>query len=82
MKKPNPWVWLPVGFAALAGATIGWVVTRLGCLPQGCLGWQVTAAALAALGAGIGVLVVVVLAIRSLAEWRRTDDQGKGPRSS
>ncbi|MFQ5966789.1 MAG: hypothetical protein ACE5MI_04145 [Acidimicrobiia bacterium] len=71
MSRPNPWVWIPVLFGLVAGAIVGWVVTRLGCLPEGCLGWQVTVALLSGLGAAAGVAVVVVLAIRSLDEWKR-----------
>lgn len=64
------WLLAPVLFGFVAGAAIGWVVTRIGCLPDGCLGWQVTVALLAGLGAAAGILVVVGLAVRSLDEWR------------
>ena len=63
-------------FGFLAGAVVGWVVTRLGCLPEGCLGWQVIVAAISGLGAAIGIGVVVVLSIRSLDEWRRPNGRG------
>ncbi len=79
MRAPNPWVWIPVLVGVAVGAVIGFVVTRLTCLPQGCLGWQLVAGALTGLGIGFGILVVVVLTIRSLDEWRSAEAAGTEP---
>jgi hypothetical protein len=81
MTRPNPWVWVPVVFGFGVGAVIGWVVTGLTCLPDGCLGWQVLSALAVGLGAAVGVLVVAVLAIRSFEEWHQVRNRDHPPRS-
>lgn len=74
---PNPWFALPVIVAAVVGNLIGRNFARVSCAqvdpsvpPVPCpgreLGWGIGAAIFAA----IGVAVVIVLAIRSLREWR------------
>ncbi len=70
-RAPNPWVAVPTLLAAVLGGVLGWMVTRVNCLPERCTGTAVVVAIIAALIAGIGVLVVVVLAYRSIAEWRQ-----------
>ena len=62
---------LPVAAAALIGGFIGGTVTRLGCAGPACSSLTVVVVSLAsALVAGTGVGIVVVLADRSLREWR------------
>ncbi len=87
MKRyPNPWFFLPVVAAGVAGALIGRNFARVACLPveadavaAGCGGRELLWAVLGALGAAVGVAVVIVLAIRSLAEWRHYQ-RGEGDR--
>ena len=71
--RPNPWVWGPTAAGFVVGAVIGWIVTRLGCLPEGCLAWQVVAALLTGFGAAVGIMIVAVLAVRSFEEWNAGD---------
>lgn len=62
---------LPVAAAGAAGGFIGWAVARVGCLDGSCGAYSVLAAGLiAGLAAAGGVGIVVVLADRSLREWR------------
>lgn len=75
MRMPNPRVAVPVLLATAAGAAVGYVVTDASCAPQSCPGASVGVSALVGLGSGAGVLVVVILALRSFAEWRRQEDR-------
>ena len=70
MRMPNPRVAIPVLISALAGGVVGYFVTDASCAPESCTTSAVIVAGLVAIGAGIGVGVVVVLAVRSFAEWR------------
>lgn len=60
----------------LAGA-LAWVVTEVSCrqpdasgLVSSCYGWAAFFGIVSFLGATIGVAVILVLAYRSIAEWR------------
>ena len=62
---------VPVGLAALIGGFIGGTVARVGCLDSSCDTLSVLlVAAVSAVVAATGVGIVVVLADRSLREWR------------
>ena len=62
---------VPVGLAGLIGGFIGGTVARVGCLGSSCDSLSVLlVAAVSALVAATGVGIVVVLADRSLREWR------------
>ena len=69
-RRLNPWVTGSVGGAFVAGAFIGWVVTRLGCDEGTCTQSALVIAAIAGFVAAFGVGIVVVLADRSLRESR------------
>ncbi|MDE0138396.1 MAG: hypothetical protein OXM57_07835 [bacterium] len=70
---------LPVGLAALIGGFIGGTVARVGCLDSSCDTLSVLlVAAVSALVAGGGVGIVVVLADRSLREWRSDSRDAPG----
>lgn len=68
----------PVLTAGLVGGFIGWTVTRVGCSEATCSTLSSLAiGVISGLVAAAGVGVVVVLADRSLREWRewqRTDE--------
>jgi uncharacterized membrane protein len=78
-RLPNPWVLIPVALGFVIGGVIGWSVTTVSCRPEGC----VTGAALVGVGAAVataaGVLVVAVLALRSLNEWQQAARRGEDP---
>ncbi len=73
MRAPNPWIAIPVLAATIAGAVVGFQVTRVSCAPESCLGAAAGIGILSAIVAFFGVGTVVVLAVRSLAEWRELD---------
>ena len=75
MRLPNPRVGLPIVLGALAGGVVGWFVTTASCAPGSCPVAAGVIATLAALVAGAGVGVVVVLAMRSFAEWHEHDER-------
>jgi hypothetical protein len=70
MRRPNPRVLIPVLIAAAAGGVVGYFVTAASCAPGSCRTTAAIVASAVALVAGLGVGVVVVLAVRSFAEWR------------
>lgn len=88
-RLPSPWVSIPVLVAAIAGGIVGYIVTDASCAPDTCVAAASVVSGLVAVLAGTGVGVVVVLALRSLAEWREhadreiltavDDDHEKGP---
>lgn len=79
MRIPNPWVLFPVALAAAVGGVIGWMVATVSCRPDGCAVTAWIVAVAAAVIAGFGMGVVVVLAVRSLDEWREARSAGREP---
>ena len=74
---------VPVLVAALVGGFIGWIVSRVGCTGDACSPLANLAIGLVSgLVAAAGVGVVVVLADRSLREWREWRDGAGSDRSS
>ena len=70
MRGINPWVLFPVLAATVAGGVVGALVTQVSCAPGSCLGAAIGVGVLSAAAAFAGVGVVMVLAVRSVAEWR------------
>ena len=69
-RLPNPWVLIPVIVAAAAGGVIGGLVTEVSCRPGSCVPISIAVGVTAALAAAAGTVTIVVLAMRSIAEWR------------
>lgn len=74
-RIPNPWVLVPVLAAALGSAVVGFQVTRVSCSPGTCTASALGIGLLSAILAAAGVGTVVVLAIRSFAEWRALQER-------
>ena len=88
MRRPNLWFIVPTVAAAVIGAVVGWRVAYVSCSvdpdavaegTRGCLGTEIAFGTLGAVVAFVGVGVVMVLAFRSLAEWREAAEQGRPP---
>ncbi len=77
MRRLNYWVVGSVLVAFGSGGFIGWIVTTTGCADD-CTTSAILIGLIAGLVAAVGVGVVVVLADRSLNEWRTAQVQG-GP---
>lgn len=78
-RIPNLWVAVPVLLGGLIGGVTGWSVMTVSCRPDGCLALTVLVTLGASLLAMVGVLIVAVLAIRSLAEWQEATHKGEEP---
>lgn len=78
-RVPNPWVAVPVLLGGLIGGVIGWSVMAISCRPDGCLALTVLVTLGTSLLTMVGVLVVAVLAIRSLGEWQEAARKGEEP---
>lgn len=74
MKLPNPWVAIPVLVAAVTGGVVGYLVTEASCAGR-CTVPAVLVALGVTVGAAVGVGTVVVLAVRSMREWREFQDR-------
>ena len=79
MSRLNPWVIGSIGLGFAAGAFIGWIVTRIGCVEGSCTASAIFIGLISGLVAAAGVGVVVVLADRSIREWREAEQTG-GPK--
>ncbi len=71
MRSLNPWVAIPVLIATIGGGVVGALIMELSCAPGSCVAASVGVGILSAAMAFFGVGVVVVLAARSMAEWRQ-----------
>ena len=82
-RLPNAWFLVPLVIAGVVGAVTGRSVARVSCVVgdgpggSGCVGTEVLAAVIGAILAMVGVAVVVVLALMSIAEWRRAQEKGE-----
>jgi hypothetical protein len=79
VRTPNPWIAVPVLLATAVGGVVGFQITRVSCAPGSCFGAATGIGIVAALAAFFGVGTVVVLAARSIAEWRRQEEQSGPP---
>ncbi len=80
-RLPNPWVAVPVLVAAAVGWFVGSSVARVSCRPDGCTGQEILWGTVAALVGAVGVLVLAVLVVRSLAEWAALSAKEKQERA-
>lgn len=71
MRMPNPRIAVPVALSGIAGGVVGYFVTAASCAPDSCRGAAIGMSLLVGLAVAGGVGVVVVLAVRSFAEWRQ-----------
>jgi hypothetical protein len=69
-RLPNPWIVGPVIISAATGGAVGYFVTEASCSPDSCIAAAVSVALVVGIGSAIGVGIVVVLALKSIAEWR------------
>ena len=84
-RRPNPWIVGPALVAGIAAGVLGWVVTDVSCrvevdgVIQHCRGWSSLVAIISGVGTAIGMLVVLVLVYRSIAEYREAQSRGIDP---
>ena len=75
-RRPNIWVAAPTTIAGVAGGIVGYAVADASCAPGSCTAAAVGFAMLGAIVSLVGVAVVVVLAVRSVAEWHSASFEG------
>ncbi|MBT8197285.1 MAG: hypothetical protein KJP12_06110 [Acidimicrobiia bacterium] len=77
----KPVIVLPVIGGAVAGGLIGSSIVRILCRDAagGCPVWQLMAGLVTAIGAAVGIAVVVTLTTRSLDEYREAAAAGREP---
>ena len=78
----RPMVAVPVGAGAGLGAYLGGTIVGVLCEPQGCPGFEATAAFTTGVGALVGIGLVVALATRSYDEYREAQERGTPPPTS
>jgi hypothetical protein len=86
-RRPNLWILIPSVVAGVLSGALGWAVTDVSCrvevdgVIQHCRGWSALVAVIAGVGALIGMMVVLVLVFRSIAEYREAMERGQEPLS-
>ena len=67
-RRPNPWIAIPALIAGTLAGALGWVVTDVSCEAT-CAGWAALVSVASFLVVTIGVVLILALVYRSLAEW-------------
>ena len=75
-RRPNPWIAVPALVAGALAAALGWVVTDVSCQTpdaggnvSSCVGWAALVSIVSFLVVTIGVVLILALVYRSIAEW-------------
>jgi hypothetical protein len=86
LRRPNPWIAIPSLVVGVLAALLGWFATDLSCTtsdPPGaitaCPGWSAFIAITAFVVVTAGMMLVLVLVFRSLAEWREAQERDAEP---
>jgi len=77
----SPWVPISIVIGFVTGGFIGWMVTAISCQPDSCAAAAIGVGLVSGIVTAIGVSVVTILAVRSLAEWSTAAAQGTEPPS-
>lgn len=81
MRRPNPWIMIPAVIVGLLVGWLGWIATEFSCRadqPRGSPGCPTVATVIGVVcfvGATIGLIVVLALTSRSIAEYRAQKDR-------
>lgn len=79
-RLPNPWVATPVLVATAIGWFIGRSVARLSCTSGSCGSDELVWGLAGAVVGFVGVLIIAILVVRSIAEWAAMRQEGpSGP---
>ena len=86
MRRPNPWITVPALVVGLLVGWLGWIATDISCRADrpsggpGCPGAATAIGIISFIGATVGLIVVLALTSRSIAEYRQERDAGpEGP---
>lgn len=81
MRRPNPWIVIPALILGLLVGWLGWIATEISCQADGppgspgCPGMATIIGVVSFLGATFGLIVVLALTGRSIAEYRDQRDR-------
>lgn len=82
MRRPNPWILIPGLVVGLLLGWLAWIATDVSCRADqppggpGCPGIATIIGLVCFIGATIGLMVVLALTGRSIAEYRDQKDRG------
>ncbi len=75
-RRPNPWIAIPALVSGALAGVLGWIVTDVSCRGtdadgnvSSCGGWATLVSIASFLVVTIGVVLILSLVYRSLAEW-------------
>ena len=74
-RRPNPWIAIPALVTGVLAGALGWVVTEVSCEPS-CPGWATLVSVVSFLVVTIGVVLILALVYRSIAEWNEKRPDG------
>ncbi len=83
MRRPNPWIVFPGLVVGVLVGWLGWIATQVSCRAdqppggRGCPGVATAIGIVCFVGATIGLIVVLALTGRSIAEYRGERDREK-----
>ena len=85
-RRPNPWIAIPSLLAGILAGAVGWAVTDLSCEPglnlnegNGCPVVAASIGVVLFVATTIGIVIVLVLVYRSLAEHRAALERNLPP---
>ncbi len=81
-RYPSPWVAVPVLVASGIGWFIGARVARVTCQSASCTSDEIVWGLAGAAVGFVGVLIVSILVVRSLAEWAELTEEQRRPTRS
>ena len=82
MRRPNPWIVIPGVIVGLLLGWLGWIATQVSCQADqapggpGCPTAAAIVGVISFIGATIGLIVVLAMTGRSIAEYRDQRDPG------
>lgn len=86
MRLPNPWIAIPSVTVGILAGLLGWFATDLSCTTSdppeavtGCPVWSTLISITAFVLVTAGMMLVLVLVYRSLAEWREAQQRNVEP---
>ncbi|MEX1125488.1 MAG: hypothetical protein WD895_04095 [Acidimicrobiia bacterium] len=78
-RRPNPWIAIPALVVGVLAGALGWIVTDVSCETT-CVGWAALASIISFTIVTLGMVLILALVYRSLAEWQEKKEPETGSR--